>query len=382
MTVRPLPYPRITMQNNKPKAYIVGGYVRDQWLREHGISMPESDRDWVVVGATPETMLKKGYLPVGKDFPVFLHPQTHEEYALARTERKTAPGYHGFVFHTDPSVTLEEDLARRDLTINAIAFDPETQTLIDPYHGIQDLESKTLRHVSPAFNEDPVRLLRVARLASKLKDFELAPETLALLQTMVISGETKALVAERVWTEFEKAMNAPEPWRFLEVIQACGYQEGIFSGLVFTENAFTNLRRAKQNKALPPQALIGAFLLTSLERSPTSIAEQFQHYRAPKKVVSFLELLERNHGLLTPNPSDEECFEVFISSDVLRQKERFLTLIELSETLLGAELSDWRESLNAFDAINPGEVAQRCQNPKDIPVKIKEARLQAIKNRH
>ena len=319
---------------------------------------------------------------VGKDFPVFLHPKTHEEYALARTERKTAPGYHGFVFHADPSITLEEDLARRDLTINAIAFDPETQTLIDPYHGLDDLESKTLRHVSPAFDEDPVRLLRVARLACKLTNFKLAPETLAHLQAMVQSGETNALVAERVWSEFEKAMSSPAPWRFLEIIEACGYHDGIFNGLVFNQHAYARLRRAKENNALTLQALIGALLLETLACFKGSLAEQFQQYRAPKKVVSFIELLERSHGLLKPNPTDEECFEVFITSDVLRQKDRFLTLVELSETLMARELTDWRQALEAFASINPGDVAQGCSNPKDITIKIKEPRFQAIKNRH
>ena len=168
------------------KIYCVGGAIRDELL-----GLPVKDRDWVVVGATPEMLLAEGYKPVGKDFPVFLHPHTHEEYALARTERKTAPGYAGFVFHTDPAVTLEEDLARRDLTINAIARDADG-TLADPYGGQRDLAARVFRHVSPAFAEDPVRILRLARFAARFAGFTVAPETLALMRQMVAAGEVDA----------------------------------------------------------------------------------------------------------------------------------------------------------------------------------------------
>ena len=181
------------------KAYVVGGAVRDALLGER-----VNDHDWVVTGASPQEMLDAGFVPVGRDFPVFLHPRTHEEYALARTERKTGPGYHGFSFHAAPDVTLEEDLARRDLTINAIAQDADG-TLIDPYGGRQDIERRVLRHVSPAFVEDPVRILRLARFAARWPDFTVAPETLALMRTMVAAGEVDALVAERVWQEVARA---------------------------------------------------------------------------------------------------------------------------------------------------------------------------------
>ena len=163
--------------------YTVGGYVRDMLLRQAGHDVPAGgDRDWVVVGSTPEEMLEKGFTPVGADFPVFLHPKTHEEYALARTERKTARGYHGFVFHTDPGVTLEEDLKRRDLTINAMAMD-DSGRIVDPYGGMEDLRNHVLRHVSEAFSEDPVRILRVARFSAKLCDFRIAEETMALMSS-------------------------------------------------------------------------------------------------------------------------------------------------------------------------------------------------------
>ncbi len=198
------------------QVYEVGGAVRDALL-----GLPAGDRDWVVVGATPQQMLDAGYTPVGKDFPVFLHPQTREEYALARTERKSAPGYHGFVFQAAPDVTLEQDLARRDLTINAIAR-AEDGTLIDPYGGRRDIAARVLRHVSPAFAEDPVRLLRVARFAARLPDFSIADETMVLLRRLVDEGEVDALVPERVWQEFARGLMAQRPGRMLEVLRRCG----------------------------------------------------------------------------------------------------------------------------------------------------------------
>lgn len=198
------------------RACIVGGAVRDALLGE-----PVNDRDWVVTGASPQDMLDAGYLPVGKDFPVFLHPQTHEEYALARTERKTGPGYRGFEVHAAPDVTLEDDLRRRDLTINAIA-QQEDGTLIDPYHGQRDLQSKVLRHVSEAFAEDPVRILRLARFAARWPDFTVAAETTALMQQMVAAGEVDALVAERVWQELSRGLMERAPARMFEVLRSVG----------------------------------------------------------------------------------------------------------------------------------------------------------------
>jgi tRNA nucleotidyltransferase (CCA-adding enzyme) len=198
------------------KIYAVGGTVRDSLL-----GLPHSDHDWVVVGATPQQMLDAGYLPVGRDFPVFLHPVTKEEHALARTERKTAPGYHGFAFHADESVTLEEDLQRRDLTINAMARDADG-TLIDPCGGQRDLRDKLLRHVSPAFAEDPVRILRLARFAARFADFRVAPETEALMRQMVAAGEVDALVSERVWQELSRGLMERQPSRFFEVLRSCG----------------------------------------------------------------------------------------------------------------------------------------------------------------
>lgn len=207
---------------------MVGGAVRDALL-----GLPVQDHDWVVVGATPEALVAQGYLPVGKDFPVFLHPQTREEYALARTERNTVRGYHGFSVYAAPDVTLTEDLARRDLTINAIAararpaatpgqYDIDHDTLVDPHQGRQDLQAKVLRHVTDAFREDPVRILRVARFAARFSDFTVAPETMALMQDMVAEGEVEALVAERVWQELARGLMENTPSRMFEVLRACG----------------------------------------------------------------------------------------------------------------------------------------------------------------
>jgi tRNA nucleotidyltransferase (CCA-adding enzyme) len=198
------------------QVYLVGGAVRDDLLGIGG-----GDRDWVVVGSTAEEMVALGYTPVGKDFPVFLHPQSKEEYALARTERKTAPGYKGFVVHAAPDVTLEQDLARRDLTINAIARDSSGQW-IDPFDGQQDLRDKVFRHVTDAFREDPVRILRLARLAARFPDFTVAPDTQALMQDMVQAGEVDALVRERVWQELAKGLMSTQPSRMLHVLRDCG----------------------------------------------------------------------------------------------------------------------------------------------------------------
>ncbi|MBN8489282.1 MAG: multifunctional CCA addition/repair protein [Burkholderiales bacterium] len=198
------------------KAWVVGGAVRDALL-----GRPVHDRDWVVVGATPQQMLDRGFRPVGKDFPVFLHPETQEEYALARTERKTAPGYHGFSVHAAPDVTLEDDLARRDLTINAIAQAPDG-TLVDPHGGQADLRARVLRHVGPAFVEDPVRILRLARFAARFHDFSIAAETMALMQQMVAAGEVDTLVAERVWQELSRGLMEDHPSRMLGALRDCG----------------------------------------------------------------------------------------------------------------------------------------------------------------
>ena len=210
------------------KTYLVGGAVRDALM-----GLPMQDRDWVVVGATPQELLDQGYMPVGRDFPVFLHPVSKEEYALARTERNTAPGYRGFAVHAAPEVTLEEDLARRDLTINSIAvhadytvargqFVIQHDDLVDPYGGCQDIAAKVLRHVTPAFREDPVRILRLARFAARFTDFTVAPETMAMMCQMVLDGEVDHLVSERVWQELSRGLMEAQPSRMFVVLRDCG----------------------------------------------------------------------------------------------------------------------------------------------------------------
>jgi tRNA nucleotidyltransferase (CCA-adding enzyme) len=235
------------------QTYLVGGAVRDKLL-----GIPIKDRDWVVVGTTPEEMLEKGFKPVGKDFPVFLHPETKEEYALARTERKSGKGYKGFTFHTSPDVTLEDDLQRRDLTINAIAED-EHGVLIDPYGGVADLKGKMLRHVSPAFVEDPLRVLRIARFAASL-GFKIAPETMALLKDISESDELEALVPERVWTELEKALSGKYPARFILVLQSCNALEKLFPEI-------QALFGVPQTKEYHPEIDTGLHTIMSLNQS-------------------------------------------------------------------------------------------------------------------
>lgn len=236
--------------------YLVGGAVRDRLL-----GYPVKERDWVVVGETPESMIKLGFRPVGKDFPVFLHPETHEEYALARTERKTAPGYKGFVVHADVDVTLEEDLRRRDLTINAIAMTPEGE-IVDPYGGSNDLDKRLFRHVSPAFSEDPVRILRVARFAARYRHlgFKSAAETTEMMRDMVEAGEVDYLVPERVWAELYKALNEASPSAFFNTLIECGALARLFPEIY-------NLFGVPQPPKYHPEVDTGVHTLMALEQA-------------------------------------------------------------------------------------------------------------------
>ncbi len=236
------------------KVYLVGGAVRDKLLKRE-----IKDRDYVVVGATPQQMVEKDFRPIGKDFPVFLHPKTHEEYALARTERKTAQGYHGFEFNTDVTVTLEEDLARRDLTINAMAIDNESGEIIDPFNGQEDLSKRNLRHVSEAFAEDPVRILRIARFAARY-DFTVDRDTNALMKKMVQNGEVDALVAERVWQELSQALNETTPSNFIKVLRACGALKVLFP-------EFENLFGVPQTQKWHPEIDTGVHCMMAMDQA-------------------------------------------------------------------------------------------------------------------
>ena len=297
------------------QVYLVGGCVRDSLL-----DLPIKDRDWVVVGATPQHMLSQGYVAVGKDFPVFLHPRTKEEYALARTERKVAQGYTGFVCFADPCVTLTQDLQRRDLTINAMAKTADGQ-ILDPYNGQQDLQQQLLRHVSPAFQEDPVRILRLARFAAKLAGFTVHPSTLQLVHAMVQQGETKALVAERVWQELQRALETDHPWRFFEVLLDC--RAHVLQPLVLDEVPIDLLKKATLETHSTP--LRFAVLLSGL--TPANVTVFCQHLRAPKP-YQVLASMVVNHSERAINPTGkpydaEMWLQLLLDLDVLRRPERF-----------------------------------------------------------
>lgn len=301
------------------KIYLVGGAVRDKLL-----GLPVKERDWVVVGASPDDMLKLGYRQVGKEFPVFLHPKTHEEYALARMERKTGPGYKGFAFDTSPTVTLEDDLIRRDLTINAMAETPEGE-LIDPYHGKRDLENKVLRHVSQAFSEDPVRILRVGRFLARYAQygFHIAPETLALMQQMVKSGEVNALVAERVWKEWERALTEKNPEQFFEVLVHCGALPILFPELIpllQTEQDYLAANKISSNPIIR-----FAVLLHDLPEAKKAIATISNRYRVPNNFRELAELTAKHYqqALNARNLNAAELLHLFISLDIFRREQRF-----------------------------------------------------------
>lgn len=283
------------------KIYLVGGAVRDTLL-----GLEPKERDWVVVGATPQQLQAQGYRQVGKDFPVFLHPDSHEEYALARTERKTAPGYHGFVVHASPEVSLEDDLLRRDLTINAMAQAADGQ-LIDPFHGQDDLAAKCLRHVSPAFVEDPVRILRVARFAARFAHlgFTVAAETIALMQDMVNAGEVDALVPERVWAETDRALSEQRPVRFFEVLRECGALARLFPEIDCLygvpqpaehhpeiDTGVHTMMVLQQAARLSPQPVVRfAALVHDLGKGTTPEAEWPKHIEHEERGVALVEAL-------------------------------------------------------------------------------------------
>ena len=293
----------------------MGGAVRDK-LMGH----PIKERDWVVVGVTPEEMVFQGYKPVGKEFPVFLHPQTHEEYALARTEKKVAKGYKGFTFYTSPAVTLEEDLKRRDLSINAIAEDSAGH-LIDPYHGQEDIQQRWLRHVSPAFSEDPVRILRVARFAARFADFKVHPETLSLMKKMVAAGEVEALVAERVWKENERALTEKNPSRFYEVLENSGALKILFPELSpFGQHQKIFDRMISQTEE-PTLRFSG--LLFSLKEP--EIQRLCERYKVPNSFLNLALLVNRqyNHYRQINTASAETILDFLNALDAFRRPERF-----------------------------------------------------------
>ncbi len=354
------------------KVYAVGGWVRDRLLgRDDG----ERDRDWVVVGATPAQMIAAGFRPVGKDFPVFLHPVTNEEYALARTERKTAPGYKGFVFHAAPDVTLEQDLARRDLTINAIAMD-EAGALIDPFGGRRDLEAKVLRHVGPSFVEDPVRILRLARFAARFHDFTIAPETRALMRAMVDRGEADALVPERVWQELARGLMEAKPSRMLEALADCGLIARLYPELADTATIAPALdRAADRGLALPARfAILAAACATS-----APLAELLAKLPVDGASADLARLLVELRRTLPQAQDAPAQLAVLERADALRRPERFESLLAAVETLDAVDFDPLRRALRAASAVDAGAIAARhAPDAAAIAAAVRQARLEAI----
>jgi tRNA nucleotidyltransferase (CCA-adding enzyme) len=351
------------------KIYTVGGWVRDQLLgRPHA----SGDRDWVVVGSTPEQMLALGFRPVGRDFPVFLHPQTHEEYALARTERKSAPGYRGFVVHAAPDVTLEQDLARRDLTINAMAID-EAGNLIDPYAGQRDLQARLLRHVGPAFVEDPVRILRLARFAARFADFEVAPETLALARSIVQQGEADALVPERAWQELARGLMEARPSRMLEVLGRCGLLQRWAAPLDGRPQVLAALDRAADlGLPLAARFAILACALPSIQ----ALEALLGRLRADQDSVQLARLLLQLRADLERAATAAERLQVLERADAIRRPERFELLLAAFEGLTASSADAWRSALSAVRRIDAGAIAARHEDdPAAIARALREARL-------
>jgi tRNA nucleotidyltransferase (CCA-adding enzyme) len=321
------------------KIYLVGGAVRDKLL-----GLPVKERDWVVVGATPAEMIKLGYKQVGKDFPVFLHPKTHEEYALARTERKIGKGYTAFTFYTDPTLTLEEDLQRRDLTINAIA-QTKNGRLIDPFNGQQDLKQKILRHVSAAFAEDPVRILRVGRFASRFGDFKIDPITMHLMRNMAAAGEVDALVPERVWQELQRALNMPYPWRFFETLKTCGALRILFPEL---QRHFTKSQTAlKHSVTISDEPLIRFIGLIS-PLSVRAIKSLCNRIKAPRHYhnLAILVAKYKKQFLQANKFNAKEILQLFEKLDAFRQKEKFWEFLTACENFSKKQPSPQFKKLN------------------------------------
>lgn len=359
------------------KTYLVGGAVRDKLL-----GLPIKERDWVVVGATPQEMIAQGYKQVGKDFPVFLHPKTHEEYALARTERKTGKGYTQFACYADPSVTLEDDLKRRDLTINAIAMTMDGE-LIDPYGGKEDLDRHILRHVSPAFTEDPVRILRVARFAAKFPAFQVYQETNQLMRSMLDAGEVDALVPERVWQEFSRALAADCPRRFFEVLDDCSVLQKLFPEFA------AHLSSVRQNSDLisgvssDPIVRFAAMLYDFTESEVKSFCAR---YTVPSDYKNLSLLIVRyKDGFKKASTLDaEKLLQIFEQTDALRRPERFQQFLLVCETVLGQQGNEQakylQEILQLIQGVDVKKILEFGGNlmGEEIRAAITAARIQII----
>jgi tRNA nucleotidyltransferase (CCA-adding enzyme) len=395
--------------------YQVGGAVRDGLL-----GLPVKDRDYVVVGATPEQMLAAGYRAVGKDFPVFLHPQTQQEYALARTERKTAKGYKGFSIYAAPEVTLEEDLARRDFTMNAIA-QSEGGELVDPFHGQLDIQKRILRHVTDAFSEDPVRILRAARFLARFTDFSVAPETLLLMREMVAAGEVDALVPERVWQEIAKGLMEQNPSRMFEMLRDCGALQVIFPELarlwgvpqtaIYHPEVDTGIHvmmvidyAAKHGFSLPvrfaalthdlgkgttPKDVLPRHIGHE-SRSVDQIRDVVTRLKVPNDCKDLALVVAKFHGKLhaAREMKASTLLNFLEELDAFRQRSRFEDFLLACESdsrgRLGLEdcpLDDaihLRKALEAALSVDAGAIAKTCSSPTQIKQSVADARTQAI----
>lgn len=398
------------------QVFIVGGAVRDELL-----GRACADRDYVVVGATPESMLAAGFRPVGKDFPVFLHPETQAEYALARTERKTGRGYHGFAFHAAPDVTLAEDLGRRDLTINAMARD-EAGELVDPFHGQRDLQDKILRHVGPAFAEDPVRILRLARFAARFTDFSIAPETLALMRRMVADGEVDHLVAERIWQELAKGLMEEKPSRMFEVLRDCGalarllpevdalfgipqradyhpeIDTGIHTLMVIDQAAGRQFPLTVRyaalchdlGKAQTPADILPRHIGHEM-RSVALCETLSERLRVPNDCRDLALLMARHHGTIhrAGEMRAATLVELLEKCDALRRPARFNELLDSClcdyTGRAGWEMRSYDSParmlkvLAAVNSVDAGKIAADCVDRGKIPERIRQARIKAVR---
>lgn len=354
--------------------YLVGGAVRDALM-----GLPVQDRDWVVVGATPGQMVAQGFKPVGRDFPVFLHPVSKEEYALARTERKTAPGYRGFVVHAAPDVTLEQDLARRDITINAMAKTPGSEHLIDPFDGQADLQNKVLRHVTPAFREDPVRILRVARFSARFAGFSLAPETLQLMRDMVASGEVDALVPERVWQELSQGLMAQQPSRMVDVLARTGALPRLLPPLrESADRQFSALDAAAHEGA--PLTVRFACLMSHFAPDPDFLR------RVPGDCRQLANLLAKEQANVVAGMDNANDQVKFVERcDAFRKPGRFAALLQCCRLLNRVDVSPLIRAFEAARSVTSsqvfdGEPMKGAAGPQ-IAAALHAARVAAVSRR-
>lgn len=361
------------------KVYCVGGAVRDKLLNRK-----VGDKDWVVVGATPEALTALGYQPVGKSFPVFLHPKTKEEYALARTEKKVAKGYHGFTFNTDVSVTLEEDLARRDLTINAIASD-NAGNLIDPYGGASDIKKRLLKHVSPAFSEDPVRILRLARFAARFHHlgFKVASETNALMKHMVKNKEVDALIPERVIKEWQTAMQEENPEIFFQVLNDCHALNVIFPMLKpYYENIITSLKKITPILSEPDLRLgaLGYVLGNTPEEKSLAVNALLKHYTLPQHIQF---LLKFTANFIMPDNTPEQLLVFLEKTDAFRRPVRLSDTLKILSALLhpnGTIINHLEEAFNKTKTITAQSLDLSKLKGPAISHALHKKRLQVLEN--